>query len=164
MRKVFPILLLAALASVVAELPLEAQRRTDDYDRRVLVANDRSSPMTRLYGARTTTSDWEENILHEPIAPGPASWSTSTTAPEPAISTSAPSSRTGGSSTSGTSTSVGRASGGRWIEAAAIGDGGGAVAMPRNSPSNVADIGHSVRLGLPHGQGRRGYWLFKMEL
>jgi hypothetical protein len=26
--------------------------------------------MTRLYGARTATSDWEENILSQPIAPG----------------------------------------------------------------------------------------------
>ena len=70
MKKVFSILLLAALASVAAGRPLEAQRRTDDYDRRVAVVNARSAPMTRLYGARTATSDWEENILSEPLPPG----------------------------------------------------------------------------------------------
>ena len=70
MKKVFSILLLTALASALAG-PLEAQRRTkDDYDRRVVVINARASPMMRLYAARTTTSEWEENILSQPISAG----------------------------------------------------------------------------------------------
>jgi hypothetical protein len=71
MRKVFSILLLAALAAAVAGPPLEAQSRNkDDRDRRVVVANDRTSDMMRLYASRTTTSDWEENILSQPIPAG----------------------------------------------------------------------------------------------
>jgi hypothetical protein len=70
MRKVFSILLLTVLASAVAGPRLAAQRQTDDEDRHVVVINARSSPMMRLYGARTSTSDWEENILSQPIAPG----------------------------------------------------------------------------------------------
>jgi hypothetical protein len=71
MKKIVAILLLAALALSTAGSPLEAQRRTkDDHDRRVVVINTRASPMMRLYAARTTTSDWEENILSQPIVAG----------------------------------------------------------------------------------------------
>ena len=70
MKKVVSILLLTALASALAG-PLEAQRRAkDENDRRVMVVNTRSSPMMRLYAARTTTSEWEENILSQPISAG----------------------------------------------------------------------------------------------
>ena len=59
MKKVLSMLLLAALVSAVTVLPLQAQRRTtDEYDRRVYVINARSSPMMRLYAARSTTSGW----------------------------------------------------------------------------------------------------------
>lgn len=70
MRTFFPILLLAVWAGASAVVPAEAQRQPDDNNRRVVVVNTRSSPMTRLYGSRTATSDWEENILSEPIPPG----------------------------------------------------------------------------------------------
>jgi hypothetical protein len=70
MRKVVSALVLATLASALAGPPLAAQRTKDGYDRRVVVVNNRSSPLVRLYGARTATSEWEENILTQPIPPG----------------------------------------------------------------------------------------------
>jgi hypothetical protein len=70
MRKAFSILVLAALGTVLAVPPLAAQRAKDGNDRRVVVINSRSSPLVRLYGARTATSEWEENILTQPIQPG----------------------------------------------------------------------------------------------
>jgi hypothetical protein len=42
----------------------------DGHDRRVMVINDRTSDMLRLYGSRTTTGDWEENIITIPIRSG----------------------------------------------------------------------------------------------
>jgi hypothetical protein len=65
--------LLTGLAASLASPPLEAQRKKekkDDADRRVVVANGRSSDMMRLYASRVTTSDWEENILSRPIPAG----------------------------------------------------------------------------------------------
>jgi hypothetical protein len=70
MKKAFAILLVAALVSVAAGPPLLAQRLKDNEDRRVVVINTRSSAMMRLYAARTTTSEWEENLLSQPIPPG----------------------------------------------------------------------------------------------
>jgi hypothetical protein len=71
MQKTVSILFLAMLATSVAGPSVEAQRRKkDDADRRVTVVNSRSSDMMRLYASRTTTSDWEENILSQPIPAG----------------------------------------------------------------------------------------------
>src|SRR5262245_34823682 len=42
----------------------------DGKDRRIVVINDRSTDMLRLYGSRSTTGDWEENILMAPIPSG----------------------------------------------------------------------------------------------
>jgi hypothetical protein len=42
----------------------------DGQDRRVMIINERTSDMLRLYGSRTTTSEWEENILITPIRTG----------------------------------------------------------------------------------------------
>jgi hypothetical protein len=49
--------------------PAHAQSK-DGKDRRVIIINDRTSDMLRLYGSRTTTGDWEENILTTPIKSG----------------------------------------------------------------------------------------------
>jgi hypothetical protein len=70
MKKVLSMLLLAALASAITGVPLEAQRRVDENDRRVYIVNARSSPMTRLYAAPSTASGWKGNILIQPIPPG----------------------------------------------------------------------------------------------
>ena len=42
----------------------------DAHDRRVMIINDRSSDMLRLYGSRTTTGEWEENIMTVPLRSG----------------------------------------------------------------------------------------------
>jgi hypothetical protein len=53
-----------ATASVVQAQP------KDTHDRRVMIINDRTSDMLRLYGARTTTGEWEENIIVTPLKTG----------------------------------------------------------------------------------------------
>ena len=42
----------------------------DGHDRRVVIINDRATDMLRLYGSRTTTGEWEENIITTPIRSG----------------------------------------------------------------------------------------------
>lgn len=59
--------IVAAAAGMV--WPAHAQSK-DKHDRRVVIINDRTSDMTRLYGSRTTTGDWEENIITTPIRSG----------------------------------------------------------------------------------------------
>lgn len=63
--------LLVVAAMVVAGMtpPAHAQSK-DGKDRRVMIVNDRSSDMLRLYGSRTSTSEWEENIIVVPIPKG----------------------------------------------------------------------------------------------
>jgi hypothetical protein len=61
---------LAAVAAAVAMVPSAHAQSRDKRDRRVLVINDRTTDMLRLYGSRTTTGEWEENILTTPIASG----------------------------------------------------------------------------------------------
>src|SRR5205085_8117817 len=55
----------AGLAYAMASA-VRAQSK-DGHDRRVMVINDRTSDMLRLYGARTTTGEWEENIIITPL-------------------------------------------------------------------------------------------------
>jgi hypothetical protein len=71
MKRILLFLLLAAPATLgLGDIrPVEAQSR-DGQDRRVVVINKRSSDLMRLYASRTTTSDWEENILTRPIPAG----------------------------------------------------------------------------------------------
>jgi hypothetical protein len=69
MKKAFLLLLLAVATTVGHERPAHAQSK-DGENRWVIVINDRSSDMMRLYASRTATSDWEENILTRPIPAG----------------------------------------------------------------------------------------------
>jgi hypothetical protein len=68
MRRALVGALVLALAAAVAS-PAHAQSK-DGHDRRVVIINGRSSDMVRLYGSRTTTGDWEENIIVRPIRSG----------------------------------------------------------------------------------------------
>ena len=70
MKRAFGFLLLAALVTAGADSPVFAQKSKDGEDRWVVVVNDRSSDMVRLYAARATTDDWEENMLPRPIRAG----------------------------------------------------------------------------------------------
>lgn len=47
-----------------------AQLSKDGKNRRVIVLNERTSDMMRLYASRISTSDWEENILTQPVKAG----------------------------------------------------------------------------------------------
>ncbi len=66
-------LLIAALAVVGVAFAVagaaEAQSK-DGHDRRVMIINDRSSDMLRLYGSRTTSGEWEESIFTTPLRTG----------------------------------------------------------------------------------------------
>ena len=66
-------LLIAALAALGVAFAMansaHAQSK-DGHDRRVMIINDRSSDMLRLYGSRTTTGEWEENIMIMPLKSG----------------------------------------------------------------------------------------------
>jgi hypothetical protein len=64
----FWLLAVAAVAGVGSSA--DGQVGKDGKDRRVVIVNERSSDMVRLYASRVTTSDWEENILVRPIAAG----------------------------------------------------------------------------------------------
>lgn len=68
--KLFCLPLMMALFAVFAiSAGVQAQSK-DGRDRRVMIINDRSSDMLRLYGSRTTTDEWEENIIVAPIKSG----------------------------------------------------------------------------------------------
>jgi len=64
----FWLLAVSAIAGVGSSA--YGQKGKDGKDRNVIVVNDRSSDMMRLYASRTTTDDWEENILVRPIEAG----------------------------------------------------------------------------------------------
>jgi hypothetical protein len=70
MRRLFLLGLLASLAAAAGAQSFKPPKSKDDENRWVVVINERSSDMLRLYGARSTTSDWEENILTRPIPAG----------------------------------------------------------------------------------------------
>jgi hypothetical protein len=62
--------LLAVLAAVAAPYSAHAQSK-DKHNRVVEIVNERASDILRLYASRTTTEDWEENILsRQPIPAG----------------------------------------------------------------------------------------------
>jgi hypothetical protein len=69
MRSAFLIMVLAAAVTAVHGRAADAQSK-DGENRLIVVINERSSEMVRLYASRTTTSDWEENILSQPIPAG----------------------------------------------------------------------------------------------
>jgi hypothetical protein len=65
--------LFSALIAVAATVGMAASAHAqpkDKRDRRVVIVNDRTSDMLRLYGSRTTTGEWEENIIVTPIPQG----------------------------------------------------------------------------------------------
>ena len=70
MRRLFLLLLFVSLATAAGGQSFNAPKSKDGENRWVVVINERSSDMLRLYAARTTTSDWEENILTRPILAG----------------------------------------------------------------------------------------------
>ena len=70
MKRVFGLWLLAVVATAGTAHSAYAQVGKDGKDRWVIVINDRSSDMMRLYAARVTTDDWEENMLTRPIPAG----------------------------------------------------------------------------------------------
>lgn len=65
-------LLIALVAvGITTGLAFSAYAQTKDgKDRRVVIVNERSSDLVRLYGSRTTIGDWEENILVKSIKAG----------------------------------------------------------------------------------------------
>jgi hypothetical protein len=69
MKRFSSFALFAVLAAVVAPYSAHAQKGKDGENREVIVVNDRASDMVRLYAARTTTADWEENILSQQAIP-----------------------------------------------------------------------------------------------
>ena len=69
MYRVFFIALVAAMTAAGIDWSAYAQS-ADGKDRRVVVVNQRSSDMLRLYGSRTASDSWEENILLTPIPSG----------------------------------------------------------------------------------------------
>jgi hypothetical protein len=68
MKRILWLLPLAALATVGGGPSVNAQR--DGENRWVVVLNERSSDMMRLYASRTTKSDWDRNMLPNPIPAG----------------------------------------------------------------------------------------------
>jgi hypothetical protein len=69
MRRICLSVLVAAAVAFGLPHPASSQSK-DNQDRRVMVINDRTADMLRLYGSRTTTGEWEENILLVPIRIG----------------------------------------------------------------------------------------------
>jgi hypothetical protein len=67
MKRAFLILLLVAAAGHGGVAHAQSK---DGENRWVVVVNERSTDMMRLYASRTTTGDWEENILTRPIPAG----------------------------------------------------------------------------------------------
>jgi hypothetical protein len=61
---------LAAVGMALALTCAAYAQSKDGRDRRVVIMNDRSSDMLRLYGSRTTTGEWEENIFTQPLKSG----------------------------------------------------------------------------------------------
>jgi hypothetical protein len=61
---------LAAIAMSLAVAGVVYAQSSDGRDRRVVIFNERSSDMLRLYGSRTTTGEWEENIITQPLKSG----------------------------------------------------------------------------------------------
>ena len=61
---------LAGMAVALAVASAAHAQSKDGRDRRVVIVNERSSEMVRLYGSRTTTGEWEENIFTTPLRPG----------------------------------------------------------------------------------------------
>jgi len=70
MKRISLLWLLAVLATAATEPAVAQQVGRDGKNRWVVVVNDRSSDMMRLYASRVTTDDWEENILLRPIEAG----------------------------------------------------------------------------------------------
>ena len=64
------IAVLAAIGLALALTPAARAQSKDGNDRRVMIINERSSDMLRLYGSRTTTGEWEENIFAQPLRAG----------------------------------------------------------------------------------------------
>jgi hypothetical protein len=69
MRRAFVCSVAAIGMAFALTAPALAQSK-DGRDRRVLIVNDRTSDMMRLYGSRTTTGEWEENIFTQPLKSG----------------------------------------------------------------------------------------------
>ena len=70
MRRVCLFWLFGVLATAVAPHAAHAQSK-DGHNRVVEIVNERASDIVRLYASRTTTDDWEENILsRQPIPAG----------------------------------------------------------------------------------------------
>lgn len=69
MRGIVSCWLVAAMAVAGMVSSAHAQSK-DGKDRRVMIINERSSDMLRLYGSRTSTGEWEENIIIDPIRRG----------------------------------------------------------------------------------------------
>jgi hypothetical protein len=70
MRRVCLFWLFGLLATAVAPCAAHAQSK-DEHNRVVEIVNERASDIVRLYASRTTTDDWEENILsRQPIPAG----------------------------------------------------------------------------------------------
>jgi hypothetical protein len=65
-----PLWAAAALAAVVGMAGALHAQSKDGRDRRVVIINDRTWDMVRLYGSRITTEDWEENIITTSIPSG----------------------------------------------------------------------------------------------
>ena len=62
--------LVAAMGMAVGMASWAHAQSKDGRDRRVMIINDRTSDMVRLYGSRTTTGEWEENIFTVPLKSG----------------------------------------------------------------------------------------------
>jgi len=72
MKRVLGFALFAVLATVVvgSAVAQVGKKGKDGQNRWVIVVNDRSSDMVRLYASRVTSGDWEGNWLARPIAAG----------------------------------------------------------------------------------------------
>ena len=62
--------LVAAMGMAVGMASWAHAQSKDGRDRRVMIINERTSDMVRLYGSRTTTGEWEENIFSVPLKSG----------------------------------------------------------------------------------------------
>jgi hypothetical protein len=69
MKRTCSFWLLAVLATVATPYSAHSQTGKDGENRVVIIVNDRASDIMRLYASRTTTDDWEENILAEQTIP-----------------------------------------------------------------------------------------------